>query len=54
MSSANQSQINRLTKELAELRKADAREVKKEADLNVKINRANEAATPRLLYLTRK
>lgn len=45
MSSVNQSQINRLNKEVAALRKADAREAKKETDLNAKINRANEAAS---------
>jgi hypothetical protein len=45
VSSVNQSQINRLNKEVADLRKADAREAKKETDLNAKINRANEAAS---------
>ena len=45
MSSPHQNQINRLSKELADLRKADAREAKKEADLIAKINRANEAAS---------
>lgn len=38
------SQINRLTKEIADLRKTEARETKKEADIARKINRANEAA----------
>ncbi|WP_051631364.1 toll/interleukin-1 receptor domain-containing protein [Afifella pfennigii] len=44
MSSINQSQISRLSKEIADLRKADAREAKKEADLLAKINRANDSA----------
>lgn len=44
MSSINQSQLNRLTKQLADLRKADAQEAKKEADLLSKLNRASEAA----------
>lgn len=44
MSSANASQIDRLTKDIADLRKRDATEAAKEADLLVKINRANEAA----------
>ena len=43
MTSANQSQINRLTKEIADLQKAVAQETKKEADIQAKINRANEA-----------
>lgn len=46
MSSPHQNQINRLSKEVADLRKADAREAKKEADLIAKIGRANEAAGP--------
>ena len=45
MTSANQNQINRLTKEIADLRANDAREARKEADLIAKINRANEAAS---------
>lgn len=45
MSSQHSSQINRLTKEIADLRKADAAEAKKEADLLAKLNRANEAAS---------
>jgi hypothetical protein len=45
MSSINHGQISRLTKEIAELRKLDAREAGKEADLLAKINRANEAAS---------
>lgn len=44
MTSANQSQINRLMKELADLNKTDAQEAKKEADLLTKLNRASEAA----------
>jgi septal ring factor EnvC (AmiA/AmiB activator) len=44
MSSAMQSRINRLAKDIADLRKADAQEAKKEADLLGKLNRANEAA----------
>jgi len=44
MSSANQSKIDRLRRELADLNKADAREAKKEADLIGKLNRAQEAA----------
>lgn len=43
MSSANQSQIDRLRRELADLNKNDAREAKKEADLIGKLNRAQEA-----------
>ena len=40
------SQINRLSKEIAELQKASvARETQREADLQAKINRTNEAAT---------
>ena len=38
------SQINRLTKEIADLRKNEARETKKEADIQTRINRANDAA----------
>ena len=45
MTSANQNQINRLTKEMSDLRANDAREARKEADLVAKINRANEAAS---------
>ena len=45
MTSANQNQINRLTKEIADLRTNDAREARKESDLMAKINRANEAAS---------
>jgi hypothetical protein len=45
VSSPHHNQINRLSKELAELRQADAREAKKEADLMAKANRANEAAS---------
>ena len=44
MSSHDQSQINRLSKEIADLQKSDAREAKKETDLLAKINRANEGA----------
>ena len=44
MISANQSHINRLTKEIANLQKTDAQEIRKEADIQSKINRANEAA----------
>ena len=36
------SQIDRLSKEIVDLRKAEAQETKKEADLHTKINRANE------------
>ena len=36
------SQIDRLSKEIADLGKAEARETKKEAHLHTKINRANE------------
>lgn len=38
------SQLDRLTKEIAELRRNDAREAKREADLLANINRATEAA----------
>jgi hypothetical protein len=41
----SQSQINYLQREIAELHKAEAREVQKEADLLSKINRATEAAS---------
>lgn len=44
MTSANQSHIHRLTKEIADLRKREAQETRKEADAQAKINRANEAA----------
>lgn len=44
MSSYNQSQINRLSKEIADLRKSDAKEARKEADLLTKANRAADAA----------
>jgi hypothetical protein len=44
MSSINQTRINQLTRDLADLRKADAQEAKKEADLQSKLARANEAA----------
>ncbi len=37
------SQINRLSKEIADLQQAEAREFKKEADLIAKINRSNES-----------
>ena len=39
------NQINRLIREIADLRKTEARETKKEADIQARINRANEAAT---------
>ena len=39
------NQINQLKKEIANLRKAEAQETQKEADIQAKINRANEAAT---------
>ena len=44
MTSAKQGHINRLTKDIADLRKAEAQETRKEADIQAKINRANEAA----------
>lgn len=44
MTSANQNQINRLMREIADLQDKDAREAKREVDLVAKINRANEAA----------
>ena len=43
MTFANRSQINRLVREIADLRQAEARETKKEADIQAKINRATEA-----------
>ena len=43
MTSANQAQIDRLTRDIAELRRTEARETGKEADIQSKINRANEA-----------
>ena len=39
------NQINRLIKEIAALRKAEAKETKKEADIHAGINRANQAAS---------
>ncbi|RFB04776.1 toll/interleukin-1 receptor domain-containing protein [Parvularcula marina] len=45
MSTINQSNITRLTKEIATLRQADAREAEKEANLLAKANRAQEAAS---------
>ena len=39
------NQINRLIKEIADLRKTEARETKKEADIHARINRANQAAS---------
>ena len=39
------NQINRLIKEIADLRKAEAKETKKEADIHAGINRANQAAS---------
>lgn len=44
MTSIHHSQINRLTKEIADLRKADAKEARKESDLLIKIHRANDTA----------
>ena len=44
MTSANQGHINRQTKEISNLRKAESQETQKEADIQAKINRANEAA----------
>ena len=44
MTSANQSHINRLRKEIADLRKMEAQETGKEADIQARINRAREAA----------
>lgn len=38
------SQIDRLTKEIADLRRTEAGETKKEADIQARINRANAAA----------
>ena len=43
MTSANQSQISRLVKEIADLRNAEAQETRKEADIRAKINRANDS-----------
>lgn len=43
MISANQSHINRLTKEIANLQKTDAQEIRKEVYIQSRINRANEA-----------
>ena len=40
----NQSQVDRLRREIADLNKADAREAKREADHLTKHNRAQEAA----------
>ena len=45
MTSANQSQMNRLNKEITDLRKAEAQEIRKEADVRAKINRAEESAS---------
>lgn len=45
MASLNQAQIDRLSKQLADLRKADAQEAKKEADLIAKRNQASAAAS---------
>ncbi len=42
MSSTNINQINRLMKEIADLRKSEARESRKEGDLYQKINRATK------------
>lgn len=44
MTSGTGSQIDRLTKDIADLRQNDAREAKKEVDLFAKINRASESA----------
>lgn len=44
MSTANQTQINLLMKNIADLRKSDAQEARKEADLLSKMNRASQAA----------
>lgn len=44
MSSINQTQISRIMKDIADLRKVDAKEAKKEADLFSKTSRASEAA----------
>ena len=44
MTSANQAHINRLTKEIDDLRKREAQETRKEVDAQAKVNRANEAA----------
>ncbi len=45
MTSANQSQMNRLNKEITDLQKAEAQEIRKEADVRAKINRAEEPAS---------
>ena len=45
MSSTNQSQIDRLTKEISDLRKTEAQQTRKEADIQKKISRAREALT---------
>lgn len=44
MISANQRHISRLTREIADLRKAEAQETRKEANIHAAINRASEAA----------
>lgn len=44
MISVNQQHVSRLTKEIADLRKAEAQETRKEANIHAAINRANEAA----------
>ena len=45
MNSTTQNQINRLRKEIADLRISDAREAKREANIVAKINRSNEAVS---------
>ena len=45
MTTANQNRINQLKREIATLRKAEAQETRKEADIQARINRANEAAS---------
>ena len=45
MTNTNQSHIDQLTREVADLRKAEAQETRKEADIQAKINRTNETAT---------
>lgn len=45
MTSTNQAHINRLTKEIAGLRKREAQETRKAADAQAKINRASEVAS---------
>ena len=47
MTSANQSQIDRLRREIAGLNQDDSREGRKEADLLGKLNRAQEGAAAR-------